>query len=449
MERAKSRAMDPRMRQLERARSFLTPKLGHVLHFLTKQGITMAGNLLYGLLCVRLLPVSDYAKFVVVFGIQGTLVVLMDVGISGSLIPLVGDRIEDRQLIADYLASLRQLTHCLFAIVAPLTIISYPFFVRNRQWSWQVVAAMVAILLISIWFARVCGAYGSVLIIRRDRAPWYRAQMVSSLGTLALLGVFWALHWLNAFSAMLINVAGIVSVALTYFLRARYLLGVEGVPSKEKRTAIIQLTLPATPGVIFYALQGQISVLLITVFGRTAAVASVGALGRLAQIFTLLLQMNPLLVEPYFAKLPKQKLKINYVVAVVLVGCVGLAFVVLAWVFPEIFLWILGPKYAGLRFEVLLVMVGSAFRLVAGLAATINGSRRFNYWWHNLLTIFLTLFVQGIFLWKTDLGSIQTVLWFTVASSAASLVVNILCSIYGFVRGPRKIVGLDRIPERI
>jgi O-antigen/teichoic acid export membrane protein len=446
---AESPALGLPMMQLERIRAFAIPKLRQITHFLTKQGITMAGNLLYGLLCVRLLPVADYAKFVVVFGIQGTLVVLMDVGISGSLIPLVGERIEDRQLIADYLASLRQLAHWLFAIVAPLTVVFYPLFVRNRQWSWQVVAGMVAILLFSIWFARVGAAYGSVLIIRRDRAAWYRAQMVSSLGTLALLCIFWAFHWLNAFSAILINVAGITSVALTYFLRARHLLGVVGVPSREKRTAIIQITMPATPGVIFYALQGQISVLLVTIFGRTAAVASVGALGRLAQIFTLLLQMNPLLVEPYFARLPRNRLKVNYVGAVVLVGAVGLAFIVAAWLFPELFLWILGPKYAGLRIEVLLVMVGSAFRLVAGLAAAINGSRRFTYWWHNLATIALTLGVQGIFLWKTDLGSVRVALWFVVASSAASMLVNLLCAVYGFVWGPRKIHGLDRIPERI
>jgi len=273
--------------------------------------------------------------------------------------------------------------------------------------------------------------------------------MISSLGTLALLLIFWALHWLNAFSAILINVSGILAIASIYFLRARHLLGVEGRPSREKRRAIIQLTMPATPGVIFYALQGQISLLLITVFGHTAAVASVGALGRLAQIFTLLLQMNPLLIEPYFARIPRNRLKINYLGAVAAVGGIGVAFIGLAWVWPQVFLWILGPKYAGLRFEVLLVMIGSAFRLIAGLAAAINGSRRFNYWWHNVLTIVLPLAIQGVFLWKSDLGSVQAVLWFGIASSAASMVVNLLCAVYGFLRGPRRIDGLDPIRERI
>jgi hypothetical protein len=169
------------MSRLQSWQAFLVPKLRRIAEFLTAQGITMAGNMLYGLLCVRLLPIADYAKFVVVFGIQGTLVVLMDIGISGSLIPLVGEHIDDRQLIADYVASLRQLAHVLFALMVPVTVIVYPLFVRHRQWSWPVVAAMVGIVLTSAWFARVGSAYGAVLILRRDRNRWYRAQLVSSL----------------------------------------------------------------------------------------------------------------------------------------------------------------------------------------------------------------------------------------------------------------------------
>ncbi|MGD0893167.1 MAG: hypothetical protein ABR923_16715 [Terracidiphilus sp.] len=427
---------------------FMIPKLRRVFEFMSAQGITMAGNLLYGLLCVRLLPIPEYAKFVVVFAIQGTTVVLMDIGITGSLIPLVGHRIDDRQLIADYVASLRQLAHWLFAIVAPLMIVAFPLLVRKRNWTWQIVAGMVIILLVSTWFARVSAAYGSVLIVRRDRKRWYRAQMVSSLGTLALLLVFWAFHWLTGFSAILINVAGIISVALTYFLRARHLLGTRGVPSRQKRNAIVQLTLPSIPGVVFYALQGQISVLMITTFGRTAAVASVGALARLGQVFSLVAQMNPMLVEPYFAKLSRTQLKANYLIAIGVVGGIGIFAVGLAGFFPQLFLWVLGPKYYNLHFEVLQVMIGGAIGLVSGLFSSMNGSRRFNYYWQNLTTITLVLIVQATIIWKTDMSTVQGVLWLGIGSSAAALTSNILGAFYGFARGGRRIEGLDNSLER-
>jgi O-antigen/teichoic acid export membrane protein len=429
-------------------KAFVIPKLHRVAEYLTSQGITTAGNLLYGLLCIRLLPVAEYAKFVVVFAIQGSLVVLMDVGISGSLLPLVGERIDDRQLIADYVASLRQLAHRLFALVAPITIVAYPLLVRNRNWSWQVVAAMVAILLVSTWFARVSAAYGAVLLVRRDRKRWYRAQMVSSLGTLALLGVFVAFHWLNAFAAILINVAGIISVALTYFYRARKLLGVTGVASKEKRTAVIQLTLPSAPSVVFYALQGQLAVLMITIFGRTAAVASVGALARLGQGFTLLSQMSPILVEPYFARLPRAHLKSNYLIAVASASCFCIVLVVLARVFPGLFLWVLGPKYASYRVEVLLVMISSTMAIVTGLMSSINGSRRFVYLSLNLSSDILTILLQVAMIWKMDLSSVKAVLWFNIVSGCPALIAVILAAFYGFARGGRRIVGIDYVAEK-
>lgn len=424
------------------AGALLRSKLRRIVEFLTSQGITMAGNLLYGLLCVRLLPVADYAKFAVVFAILGTIVLLMDIGFSGSLLPLVGERVDDCQLIADYVASLRQLAHWLYFIVAPGLVVVYPLLVRKQQWSWHIVAAMVLILLVASWCARVAGAYGAVLIVRRDRTLWYRAQMISSLGTLALLGAAWALHWLNAFAAILINVSGIVFLALFYFFRARQLLGVAGRPSREKRREIVHLAVPIMPNVIFYALQGQIALFLITLFGRTTAVASVGALSRLGQIFSLLSQMNPLLIEPYFAKLPRVRLKRNYLVLVCINAALCLFAVALGRFFPEVFLWILGPKYRNLRFEVFLLIAGSSAGYFSGMLWAIHASRRFVYWWNSIATIASTVAVQAFFIWKVDLSSMRSVLFLNLIIALTGMLVNISTGIYGFIRGPR---GTDSV----
>jgi hypothetical protein len=433
--------------RLEKWKAFLLPKAHRVAEFLAWQGLTMAGNLLYGLLCVRLLPVPEYAKFVVVFATQGSLVVLMDVGITSSLVPLVGDRIDDRQWIADLVASLRQLAQWLFAVVAPITVIVFPLLVRNRHWSSKTVIFMVAILLVSVWFARVGGAYGAVMIVRRDRRQWYQAQMGSSFGTLILLGIFFAFHWLNAYSAIVINVAGVIYVAAVCYFRAMQLLRVNGVASRQKRSAIIQFALPSIPSVIYFALQGPLSVMLITIFGRTSGVAGVGALTRLGQAFTLLMHMNPILIEPYFARLAKGSLKSHYLAAVAIATAIGLGAVALGWIVPGAFLWILGPHYAGLRFEVLLVMISGSMGLVGSLMSTINGARRFVYHWDNMSRNIATLVVQVIFVWKVDISSVRNVLWFGVATGLPSLVNQVLVAIYGITRGPRQIPGFGEHNE--
>ena len=403
--------------------------------------------MLYGFLCIRLLPVGEYAKFVVVFSIQASLMILLDVGISGAFIPLIGERTEDRQLIADYLASLRQIANWLFVIAAPITVVAYPFLVRNRHWSWQTVTAMEIIVLVSAWFARVGSAYGAVLILRRDRQRWYRAQMATSFGALALLGVFVLFHWLGAFAAILINVGRVIAIAVSYYVRARKLLDVRGVPSREKRTAVVQLSLPAIPSVIYYALGGQISVFLITYFGRTAAVASVGALSRLGQIFALLTPINGILVEPYFAKLPREHLKSHYLMAIVGAGACGACIVALARIFPGIFLWVLGPKYAGLQTEVVLIILSGAISLVAGVMATINGSRRFIYYSLVLADNIVTLILQAVYIWRVDLSTVKAVLWFNIFTMCPTLAIGVITAFYGFARGGRKIVESHYTPQ--
>ncbi len=428
---------------IQAARAFFLPKLHRVVEFLASQGITIACNLLFGLLCIRLLPIGEYAKFVVVFAIQGSLMVLLDVGISGTFIPLVGERIEDRQLIADYLATIRQIAHWLFAIAAPVTAVAYPLLVRNRHWSWQTVAAMIVIVLVSAWFARVGSSYGSVLILRRDRYRYYQAPIFSSVGALALLGIFVAFHRFGAFTAILIGVARIIWIAFFYFRRANQLLGVKGKPSKEKRTAIIQLTLPSISSVVYYAVGGQISVFLITIFGRTAAVASVGALGRLGQIFSLLTPINGILVEPYFARLPKKHLKSHYLIAVAVASACGAGAVALARVWPGLFLWVLGPKYASLRTEVILVIAAGAISLLGSIIGSINGSRRFVYYSFVLADNIVTLIVQAIFIWKVDMSTVRNVLWFNIATLLPTFLTGILVAFYGFARGGRRVAGID------
>lgn len=437
-----------RTNRLQRWKEFLSPKLHRLSEFLVLQGITTAGNLLYGFLCVRLLPIPEYAEFAVVFGFLGTLTVLMDVGICSTLLPLVGERIDDRQLVADYVASLRQLAHWLYIAVAPLIVVVYPLVVRRQQWSWKVLAAMLAILLVAGWCARVSGAYGAVLIIRRDRTVWYRMQMISSLGTLFLLGVVWSLHWFNAFTAILINVAGIVFISTAYYFRAGRLLGVKGHSSKEKRNAIVHLVMPSIPNAIFYAFQGQISLLLITFFGKTTAVASIGALNRLSRFFLLFGQMNPLLIEPYFAKLPSTHLKHNYLSVVAIFGTFCLCMVGAARAFPGIFLWVLGPQYSHLRFEVFLAITAGAVSFFYDVIVVMNNARRFVYWWNGIVTIVLVLSVQVIFLVKVDLSSVRAVLYMGIATATVVLLVNAFTGIYGIVRGPRKNLELTAIGKQ-
>jgi len=427
------------MSLLERARNFLLPKFRQILQFLLKQGIAMAGNLLYGLLCVRILPIPEYAKFAVLFGYMGSLTVLLDTGISSTLPPLVGEQITNLQLIADYVASIRRILSWVYLAVSPVAVIIFIFLVQKQHWSTLVVVQMIVVLLVTAWFARVSSTYGAVLTLRRDRNRYYRAQIIGSVGSLILLAAFWAFHCLNIYVAILLNVAQVIFIAITYYTRARELMGCKGVPTRRQEKAIVNLALPNVPSMVFYAIQGQITLMLITLFGHSASsVASIGALSRLGQILVFLAPMNAILVEPFFAKLQASRLKRTYLAGVALVTGFAAGFAALAFLFPQVFLWILGPNYNQLRVEVGLVVLGSTIRFVGGFMWTIHTSRRFVYWWNNVANIICTVLVQAAFLWKFDLSSIRGVLIFNIVSAIVGLLITISSGVYGFWHGPQK-----------
>ena len=66
----------------------LIPKLSQVVHFLTTQGIATIARLLCGFLCVRLLPVTEYAKYAVVYSFLRTLALLMAVSFSATAVAI-------------------------------------------------------------------------------------------------------------------------------------------------------------------------------------------------------------------------------------------------------------------------------------------------------------------------------------------------------------------------
>lgn len=419
--------------------SGLRSKSQVLFQFFMAQGLTMAANLLYGLLCVRLLPTNEYAKFVVVFGVQGSLLGIMDANLSGTLIPLIGERVGNHKLIADYVASLKQLALGAYFLVCTGFIFLYPLLVKNRHWNWQTIAAMIGILLVSTWSFRLSTIYGAVMIVLRDRNRWYKGQMISALGTLAMLLAAWSLHRLGAFQAILFNVVGMIFVGWYYSRCARQLLQAKGEVSTEKRRSIIKLALPSMPGALFYAIQGQIPLYLITFLGHTTGVASIGALARLGQIFAIFQQGFPILVEPYFAKLSKDRLLKAYLTTLGLGASLCVLLILSSIAAPQVFLWVLGPQYAGLNFELRLVVVGSAIGFLNGVFWSMHSARRFVYWWTIGVNLGITFVVQLLFILFVDMSSVRSALWMSISMNLVSFAVSVACGFWGFTRGPREV----------
>jgi hypothetical protein len=189
------------------------------------------------------------------------------------------------------------------------------------------------------------------------------------------------------------------------------------------RSEIISVLRKGAPHSIYYCLQGQITVWLISVFGNAESVADVGALARLVVFFSLLTSITVEVVLPAFARIQSvHQMRRRYfqIVAAYLGVAVSSVFVVA--VFPQQILSVLGHQYSGLHAEGILMAVCAVVSTTAGLLWAINCARAWVV--SPALLIPCTIAVQVAVIPVLNLSTVKGVLLFTIYSWVPCIVLS-------------------------
>jgi Polysaccharide biosynthesis protein len=228
---------------------------------------------------------------------------------------------------------------------------------------------------------------------------------------------------------------GSAVLLLQYLLLREYVHGVIDLRASENaedRLAMIGFIKNQAANAVFFCLQGQITIFLISFFAREAtAVAEVGALGRLAMIFAVIGQLLTNIFVPAFARCQeRQRLRLQYVAIVGGVAAFSALVVIGAAFFPDQFLFVLGSKYAHLERELLLMVAGAVITMLTGTLWVLNASKAWiaGSW----LYIPLTLATQVALIPSTNFASVSDVLIFNVIAAVPNLLLNAVLSYRGF-----------------
>ena len=128
--------------------------------------------------------------------------------------------------------------------------------------------------------------------------------------------------------------------------------------NREDRKKIVKFIGKQMPNSVYFAVQGQLGIWLISIFGNTENIAELGALTRLGIIFSLITSILNEIVLPSFSRCQVAKTLFKRYMQVLSLYCLfSLVLVALAFFFPSQFLWILGGKYSHLDKEVLLLVI--------------------------------------------------------------------------------------------
>ena len=384
-----------------------------------------------GILLVRLMEQREYALFTVTNTMQGTMNILADIGISIGMISIGGRVWQDSHRFGELVRTGLKLRRTLGATaVIAVTPLLYYMLVRNGA-SVLYAAILITAVVVGLCFQLSLGVLDVVPRMRSDIRQIQKIDFAGSISRLVIL-VGLTFVFLNAFVAAMV---GSGALLLQFFLLRRYARGVVDLRAGENagdRKAMIGFIRNQAPNAIFFCLQGQIAILLITVFGHhVGAVAEVGALGRLAMIFAVLGNLITNIFAPAFARCQEAR-KLGWLYTGIVGGVAGFSLVVLsgAILLPDEFLFVLGDRYSHLQRELLLMVGGAALNMITNTLWTLNASRAWivGSW----LYVPLTLGTQILLIPFVDFSTVIGVLTFNLFSSFPSLLLNIGLSYRGF-----------------
>ena len=399
---------------------------GVLTRFFTIQLLVQAANAVTGIAIIRILSKQDYAFYSIATSFMFSAAALTDCGISAALSALGGTVWEDGEALGKLINSALSIRRWLVAIVVLGVGVTAPLMFLRDGASLISAFSFTGVLITSLLFQFGTGVFGIVPQLRSNYRLLETAAILSVVTRLAILAIFYFTH-LNATTALLANCAGFGVQLWLYQRYAGNQVNLRAKAEKHTVSAILVIIRKQIPYELYGVLSGQIGVLLISLFGNSARVADVGALGRLAMIFTAMSSVLANILVPRFARCQDPKrLRALFLRIIGLYSFAVSSVLVIGWLFPNQLVSILGHRYGELGGECLLALSCSVSAAILAAIWGLNVSRGWIVPAWIGLTAGLSSQVLGIVIF--DIRSVHGVLELSLFTNCAGLFVNLIAT---------------------
>lgn len=382
-----------------------------------------------GILLIRTLSKEDYAYFTIANSMQSTMSLLADSGIGSSLAAVGGKVWQDNhrfsQLINTALWFRYRLAIVSVAIVTPILV----WLLLHGGASPLYTLGIVATVLASLNAQLTISVLMVVLQMHSQIEKIQKFDLFAAGSRLLLLCISYFV-FLNAMVA-----TAIISVVFgiqQFILKAwtDKILDRKANINSDDQEFIFSTIKNVAPSVAFFCVQGQLGILLISLFGSTENIAEVGALSRLSILFSVVGSLMSAIVLPAFSRCQSEiLLRRRYFQIVGSYVGLGFILVVFAALFPTEIVWILGKQYIHLKAEVLLMMISTVFSATIGIMSTMNYAKAWvNYGWAEIP---LRIILQTSLLLILDISTVRGVLLFGLLSNISPFLVNMILTYQG------------------
>jgi len=387
-----------------------------------------------GIAVVRLLDMEQYALYTIANSLLGAMIVLGDSGISSGVMSQGGAVWQDKDKLGSVIRTALRLCR-LFAIAAAVLAIPVAVYLLNKHGAPIALSLGIAAVLGPSFVVAVRNNILQIpLRLNQDLRPLQRIQLGANVARLFLLGG--VLSFAPFALAALVAAVAATSLANAHLVRRAEPYSNSAAPADPSvQRAIMQIVWRTLPGSTYYAMLGQVTVWLLSIFGNTDSIAQLGALGRLAMVTSVAAAVTTTLLVPRFARLPNERPLLLQRFAFMTLGMLAFCLlgVGLVALCPRQVLWILGGNYGDLEAELILVALTSATTLLGGLCVSLSFSRGIVP--NPLALIPYSVATYAFFIAINDVSTLRGVLLMGLGTACCQLAFN---AIYLWLRAGKR-----------
>ena len=410
-----------------------------VVRYLTGQGILQVVSLLNGFFIIRWLDFENQAKFTIAMGALSTISFLSDLGFGGSLLSLVGNNMSDNKIVSTYLSAINYYKKKLIILSVILSfIVTICLFVKNRAWGYEYYY-LYALVLIGALYQSSLGPYSAIMQAKGKLTAFYTPQIIDSFLRLLISFMLVNFYYLNSIMAVCLISIGTGFVHFYQKDSVKEYLTKNSEISPIIKGEVLNRIIPVLPLSILFLIQAQVSTFLISYYASYKVIAEIGALSRLGQFYSLLTPFTTVVLLPYFAKSSSEKLIIKIIIVSIASVLVTVPFSLMAFLYPDLYLLLLGKKFYQLKPYIGLFFISSSINYVSGVVWSIIFARGFTKWHSSIISLALTIAVQALCLANISLTSTLNILYFNFWTFAASLVVNFTICTIGIITSKNRL----------
>lgn len=397
------------------------------------QAIVQVVGLISGVIIIRLLPTTEYALYTLANTMLATMTILADSGVTIGVMSEGGKVWKDNKELGAVIATGLDLRKrfAVASLVIAIPVLAY--LLMHHGASVFVTVATIICIIPAFLAALSDSIYEIVPKLHQDIKQLQKNQIIVSVGRVLLSSITLLIAPIS-FLVILVNAVPRIygNIQLKKIASNRALI--DSSPNSEIKKRILRIVKLSIPGLIYYCVSGQLNIWIISFFGQTKSIATMGAISRLTMGVTLFSSVFTILVIPRFTRLPNFKGVVlsAFIKIQVLLLSVSTVVLIISWLASKELLWVIGNNYANYQTELILAMLSACILLMVGGTYSLYSTK--GWIMHPIQSISISIISTTVGILIFNVSTLKGVLYLNIFVSSIEYINHLAYSINKIMR---------------